>query len=99
MNIPLYMPVVSLSSNRLCNPAIWELDLFLDYTESYLHCEQSRANDRFLFGKQLLLYSDHILQTMAIGIALGIVSLFAVIMTGVTTALCCKLKSQGSGQK
>ena len=30
------------------------------------------------------------------GIALGVTSLFAVIMTGVTTVLCCKLRSQGS---
>jgi hypothetical protein len=29
-----------------------------------------------------------------LGIALGTVSLFAVIMTGVTAALCCKLRSR-----
>ena len=31
-----------------------------------------------------------------LGIALGVTSLVAVIMTGVTTVLCCKLRSLGS---
>ena len=48
-----------------------------------------------------MIFQQHIHTDLAclfsgLGIALGVTSLVAVIMTGVTTVLCCKLRSQSS---